>query len=246
LTQIALSFHLQIFDVFGPMLTGASLWSAEVLMAELTAKLFAGYGAKDGDARLKCIELGCGSSPVAGLVAASLGFDVVLTDMPVVLQGAKQNVSHNFGVVEKHAETLHGLGRLEACTLWWGEELSAMAKAFAPFDVVLCADCLYKGELFDPLAATLARLLAPIVDGASSVSQALFVYQRRQNEVDERTFFTHTLPRHGLDWKEVPLDKNFIKSTAAFNWLMRRFCNDCSAVDPASFFDVRLIFHSPS
>jgi hypothetical protein len=227
------------------MLTGASLWSAEVLMAELTATMFSDFGGQEG-VRPKVIELGCGSSPLAGLVASSLGFDVVLTDMPVVLRGAMQNVSHNYGTVEKHAEKTRGLGRLEACTLWWGEELSGAAQAFAPFNIVLCADCLYKGELYDPLASTLAQLLAPSVEGTSP-SQALFVYQRRQNETDERSFFTHTLPKYGLDWRDglVDLDKNFIKSSAAFNWLMRRI-DKSNTVDPASFFDVRLVFRSDS
>jgi hypothetical protein len=97
---------LQQFDLFGPLDTGAVLWPCEVLAAELLPALFSPKLVRRATSldsslsqyqcrRARLVELGCGTSPVCGMFASALGFDVFLTDVAEVLQGARQNLVMN-------------------------------------------------------------------------------------------------------------------------------------------------------
>jgi len=79
--------------------TGTTLWLSSQLLALYLTHLY-GHGGKQQKRRLRAVELGSGVG-LAALVLASLGIDVVATDLPVVItQVLKKNIDAHQEVLE--------------------------------------------------------------------------------------------------------------------------------------------------
>ena len=96
----------------------------------------------------RCIEVGSGVGLV-GIAAASLGADIVLTDMPSALHLTQLNVERNRALVTQKG------GAIKAQPLAWGTSPSHLQ---APYRLVLASDVVYDNDLFPPLIATLVSL----------------------------------------------------------------------------------------
>ncbi|XP_064420778.1 protein-lysine methyltransferase METTL21D isoform X2 [Latimeria chalumnae] len=127
---------------------GCVVWDAALVLCKyLETKQF---NRKRRHAFLKksVIELGSGTG-VVGLMAATLGANVTLTDLPDLQDLLKINITEN-----KHLIT----GSVQAKVLKWGENMSEFLPA--P-DYVLMADCIYYEESLIPLVKTLKDLTGP-------------------------------------------------------------------------------------
>ncbi|XP_007905268.1 EEF1A lysine methyltransferase 3-like [Callorhinchus milii] len=94
----------------------------------------------------KVIELGSGTGLV-GILAVLLGGDVTLTDLPLVLNQIKDNVSANIPPAELHRTKVHAL--------LWGED-----QKFFPndYDIILGSDIVYLECGYPSLIQTLQDL----------------------------------------------------------------------------------------
>lgn len=104
----------------------------------------------------RVLELGSGTG-LGGIVAASLGADVTLTDLPPVLGNLEANLDLNQGGVRAAG------GSLAAAALPWGDAaaIADVAAAGRPFDLIIASDVVYYSYLFGPLLQTLRQLLQP-------------------------------------------------------------------------------------
>lgn len=99
----------------------------------------------------RIVELGSGSG-LLGIVAALLGGDVVLTDVPELVPLLEDNV-----VVNQEAINTHG-GHVRCVPLEWSCSLPPELQDGADF--VLCSDCIYNNvSSYVPLLRTLSKLL---------------------------------------------------------------------------------------
>uniref|UniRef100_A0A3Q0TAT7 EEF1A lysine methyltransferase 3 n=1 Tax=Amphilophus citrinellus TaxID=61819 RepID=A0A3Q0TAT7_AMPCI len=96
----------------------------------------------------RLIELGAGTG-VVGIVAARLGAEVTLTDLPLALPQLEANVSAN--------KPSGGWPSLPPTVLplSWGEDHMNFS---SDWDLVLCADIIYLPETYPLLVETLAHL----------------------------------------------------------------------------------------
>ncbi|XP_064354516.1 EEF1A lysine methyltransferase 3 [Dromaius novaehollandiae] len=122
------------------------------------------------------IELGAGTG-IVGIVAALLGGDVTITDLPVALEQIRENVQRNVPA------TLAPQPRVRA--LSWGLDHGAFPRGY---DVVLGADIVYLPETFPLLLRTLRHLCGPR-------SVALLAAKMRR-EHGAGLFFETLLPQH--------------------------------------------------
>jgi len=148
----------------------------------------------------RVLELGCGAAALPGLVAARLGAEVVLTDLPEVTAVAKQNAVSN---------GLH----VEARSLTWAAA-PPDGWDFEPFDLVLAADVLYDLRQYESLAATLEWTVA--VGGVAVIATQL----RRSDlqlgagraaghVVDEDAFFVDVMPKRGWFARRLDVEEMF-------------------------------------
>nr|XP_028576082.1 protein-lysine methyltransferase METTL21D isoform X2 [Podarcis muralis] len=121
--------------------TGCVVWDAALVLARFLEKAAeeeeeaAAAGPAGLPLRRKAaLELGAGTGLV-GLMAASLGANVTVTDLDEVQDLLKMNIENN-----RHLIT----GSIQAKVLKWGEEVSDFLPA--P-DYILMADCIYYEEL---------------------------------------------------------------------------------------------------
>lgn len=106
-----------------------------------------------------CIELGAGMG-LGGTALALLGGHVTLTDQPEVVPRLRTNSQ---AVTEQMAAGGVAAGRLSALELLWGdgaqaESIMRSVNAGAPFDLVLCSDCVYHVDLVSPLLQTVLQV----------------------------------------------------------------------------------------
>ncbi|XP_070589050.1 protein N-lysine methyltransferase METTL21D isoform X2 [Erythrolamprus reginae] len=125
--------------------TGSVVWDAALVLARFleksTTRTGQGEGTEEsggspvGLLRHKAaLELGAGTGLV-GLVAASLGANVTVTDLEEVQDLLKVNIENNQHLVS---------GSIQAKVLKWGEDV----RGFLPApDFILMADCIYYEEL---------------------------------------------------------------------------------------------------
>jgi len=208
--SIPLRLELQEQSVFGELGTGGAVWAAGVLLAEWCARELRAEAteraasAASGGRRLAVLELGCGAAPCAGIACAALGCDVLLTDLAPVLPFAAANARRNAGAAAGAA----GRGACETAELAFGagvERATRVAAAVAEgIDVVLCSDCVFKPELHEPLARSLATLLRGGSGGGgdSRAARCAVSWQSRSGEI-EPAFFAEVCPRFGLLAKGV-------------------------------------------
>ncbi|GAA6004733.1 hypothetical protein JCM10207_000996 [Rhodosporidiobolus poonsookiae] len=140
--------------------TGRTIWlGGQVLSVYLHDLL--GRPSKKGGRRPRAIELGAGPGLVS-LTLLDLGYDVLATDLPVIVDGVLQrNVKEN---ADKRNE--NG-GRIERRVLdwfqqpdeWtWRSENDPEAALEPPFDLIVTADTVYDPALSEPLLRTLHGL----------------------------------------------------------------------------------------
>ncbi|XP_076437996.1 protein N-lysine methyltransferase METTL21D-like [Babylonia areolata] len=123
---------------------GCVVWDAALVLSKyLETEDFS--GGNDLKSKL-VVELGAGTGAV-GLVAASLGANVTVTDLPQFVPLMELNIRDN-------AASLAGTA--QAVALTWGTELDGTVPA-AP-DLVLLADCIYYEESLEPLVKTVHSL----------------------------------------------------------------------------------------
>ncbi|XP_074146835.1 protein N-lysine methyltransferase METTL21D isoform X1 [Sminthopsis crassicaudata] len=129
---------------------GCVVWDAAIVLAKyLETQHFSGAIAGTHVLRERSVlELGAGTGAV-GLMAASLGADVIVTDLEELQDLLKLNIKMN-----EHLIT----GSVQAKVLKWGEERK---DCFSPPDYILMADCIYYEESLEPLLKTLKDLSGP-------------------------------------------------------------------------------------
>mmetsp|Transcript_24900 Transcript_24900/g.48648 ORF Transcript_24900/g.48648 Transcript_24900/m.48648 type:complete len:310 (-) Transcript_24900:181-1110(-) len=198
LMGIPLNLSLLQFDLFGSRSvgTGSTLWYAEVLLAEYLARSLKEEGEvhKEGTCVL---ELGCGASPVAGMVCAAMGIDTVLTDLKECLARTSRNLTRNAkALVASSCQMGRRLGKISLESLGWGKRELPPPIARLDIRVVLVADCIFNPKLHTILAETLSLLLR-------KDTYALIAHQCRQT--GEEDFFTKVLPQHDLQREALPV-----------------------------------------
>ncbi|XP_071887914.1 EEF1A lysine methyltransferase 3 [Anas platyrhynchos] len=125
------------------------------------------------------IELGAGTG-IVGILAALLGGDVTITDLPLALEQIRENVRRN---VPGGAAAPCPPPRVRA--LAWGLDHGSFPRGY---DVVLGADVVYDPRSFPALLTTLRHLCGPR-------SVALLCCGMRR-ELGAARFFQQLLPRH--------------------------------------------------
>ncbi|MEQ2290793.1 hypothetical protein AMECASPLE_006648 [Ameca splendens] len=124
----------------------------------------------------RIIELGAGTG-VVGILAARLGAEVTLTDLPLVLPQLQGNVSANIppnGWLSARPVVL---------PLCWGEDHLTFP---SDWDLVLCADIVYLPETYPLLVETLAHLCK---NGAVA-----YLSSKMRREHQTQSFYEEQLP----------------------------------------------------
>ncbi|GMH40558.1 hypothetical protein BSKO_08462 [Bryopsis sp. KO-2023] len=119
---------------------GVVVWDAAIVLAHYLHKN--PYELKGK----RVVELGSGTG-VVGLAAALLGANVILTDLPRMMDLLQRNIEGNSQE-----------SQVRALPLTWGQDLSGLE---APFDFVLASDVVYNRHDFHKLASTLESLSGP-------------------------------------------------------------------------------------
>lgn len=197
-------------DIWGPACTGGALWYADRVMAEYLA-FKRSSRSSDGLA----LVLGCGGVPLSGLVASAIGWDVLLTDLEIVLGQTRQNVRRNMevlrlarafgdgedGVPEPRVfvrELPFGNDDLLEAAVLEASEPAAAADSPA---LILCSDCIWKPVLHEPLLRTIAAALR-LAHGRAS---ALVCFQSRNKGVEAQFMARLKDPESGLNHTPVDL-----------------------------------------
>ncbi|KAG6552214.1 hypothetical protein Mapa_006062 [Marchantia paleacea] len=129
------------------------------------------------------VGAGCGA---AGLGAALLGLNVVLTDIQAVMGALKRNVKRNVAATSLANAGKSGCraGKVKTAQLLWGNAKQTAAVK-PPFDVVIAADVVYVDSI-----------VMPLINALSDVSNAetciLLAYQLRDPDA------------HALFWRLLP------------------------------------------
>jgi hypothetical protein len=143
------SFLLQEFPKLGTTESvGFHLYEASVLLSQYLALELKPIKEGDGSKRKRILELGSGSCGLAGIAASWLNYDVVFTDLPIILPTLSINVERNVNKSIKH----------EIMPLAWGDR-EAIQKLMTDspdgFDLVIGADVVYQREYIIPLLQTI-------------------------------------------------------------------------------------------
>ncbi|XP_067592642.1 protein N-lysine methyltransferase METTL21D isoform X1 [Pseudorca crassidens] len=168
---------------------GCVVWDAAIVLSKyLETPGFSGDGAH-ALSRRSVLELGSGTGAV-GLMAATLGADVIVTDLEELQDLLKMNINMN-----KHLVT----GSVQAKVLKWGEEIEDFP---SPPDYILMADCIYYEESLEPLLKTLKDL-------SGSETCIICCYEQRtmgKNPEIEKKYFE--LLQLDFDFEKIPLEKH--------------------------------------
>ncbi|XP_066550670.1 protein N-lysine methyltransferase METTL21D isoform X1 [Amia ocellicauda] len=135
------------------------------------------------------VELGAGTG-VVGLMAATLGAHVIVTDLEDLQPLLETNIQDNAALVSS--------GSVKAKVLKWGEDV---AEFLPPPDFLLMADCIYYEQSLEPLVMTLRSLAGP-------QTCIICCYEQRtmgHNPEVEKRFF-ELLLRH-FESEAIPLEK---------------------------------------
>ncbi|XP_034433282.1 protein-lysine methyltransferase METTL21D [Hippoglossus hippoglossus] len=170
---------------------GCVVWDAAIVLAKyLETKQFhdPSRGVNVWAGR-RLLELGAGTG-VVGLMAATLGAQVTVTDLEDLQTLLRVNIQEN----QAHISS----GSITAKVLKWGEDVSD----FLPSPhYVLMADCIYYEQSIVPLVETLKLLSGPD-------TCIICCYEQRTEGVNpqvERQFF-ELLEQH-FRFEEIPSDK---------------------------------------
>ncbi|KAF7665811.1 hypothetical protein LDENG_00130720 [Lucifuga dentata] len=170
---------------------GCVVWDAAIVLAKyLETKQF--YNPSLGVnhwASRTVLELGAGTG-VVGLMAATLGAHVTVTDLEDLQTLLKVNIQHNQALISS--------GSMSAKVLKWGEDVSDF---LPPPHYVLMADCIYYEQSIVPLVESLKVLAGP-------ETCIICCYEQRTEGINpkvEKQFFE--LLQQNFTCKEIPLDK---------------------------------------
>ncbi|XP_063040065.1 protein-lysine methyltransferase METTL21D [Engraulis encrasicolus] len=165
---------------------GHVVWDAAIVLAKyLETKAFL---KSNGLASKHVLELGAGTG-IVGLVAATLGAHVTLTDLEDLQALLKKNINVNQSLIS---------GSATAKVLKWGENASDF---LPPPDMILMADCIYYEQSVGPLVDTLKTLAGPD-------TCVLCCYEQRTEGVNpemERRFFELLLQHFSSE--EIPAEQ---------------------------------------
>ncbi|XP_062453081.1 EEF1A lysine methyltransferase 3 [Rhea pennata] len=150
----------------------APVWEAALALCEYFEEQRLDFQGKS------VIELGAGTG-IVGILAALLGGDVTITDLPVALEQIRENVRRNV------PETLVPQPRVRA--LSWGLDHDTFPSGY---DVVLGADIVYLPETFALLVGTLRHLCGP--------GSVAYLSSKMRREHGTGLFFETLLPQHFL------------------------------------------------
>ena len=116
----------------------------------------------------KVLELGAGLG-VAGLGAALLGGDVVLTDLEDVVPRTTSRIARHRSLIDAAG------GKAVALAYDWGKPLPADVAARGPFDVIVAADSVYRQDLLAPFLTALNAL-------AEAETEVYVAHKRRRRD----------------------------------------------------------------
>ncbi|XP_061553215.1 protein-lysine methyltransferase METTL21D [Phycodurus eques] len=170
---------------------GCVVWDAAIVLAKyLETKEF--YDPSLGVnlwAGRRVVELGAGTG-VVGLMAATLGAYVSVTDLEDLQTLLKVNIQDN--------QTLITSGSITAKVLEWGKDVSGF---LPPPNYVLMADCIYYEQSITPLVETLKLLSGP-------ETCIICCYEQRTEGINpkvEEQYFE--LLHQSFNCEEIPLSK---------------------------------------
>ncbi|XP_032404113.1 protein N-lysine methyltransferase METTL21D isoform X2 [Xiphophorus hellerii] len=135
------------------------------------------------------VELGAGTG-VVGLMAATLGAHVIVTDLEDLQSLLNVNIQEN--------QTLIQSGSISAKVLKWGEDVSEL---LPPPHYIIMADCIYYEQSIGPLVETLKQL-------SGSETSIICCYEQRTEGVNpevENKFFE--LLQRNFIYETIPSDK---------------------------------------
>ncbi|KAF2964083.1 hypothetical protein GQX73_g9492 [Xylaria multiplex] len=151
-----------------PPITGDSLghktWASSFLMARLLDSLVSGSlahlltpGRRES---LKVLELGSGTGLLGIAAAAMWQVEVVLSDLPEIMQNLDYNIKQNRATVERLG------GNIDSGVLIWGSENGndALFSYGNRFDIILAADGLYDDDHPDLLYSAIREQLSSSPD----------------------------------------------------------------------------------
>ncbi|KAG6538756.1 protein N-lysine methyltransferase METTL21A-like [Zingiber officinale] len=142
-----LTIHQSPSSMSTPGVTGAVMWDSGIVLGK-----FLEHSVDSGTLRLhgkRIIELGAGCGLV-GCIAALLGADAVLTDLPDRLKLLKKNVDQNVEKGNRRGSTL-------VTELVWGDDLDQELLDPLP-DIVLGSDVVYSEGAVEDLLLTLKQI----------------------------------------------------------------------------------------
>lgn len=202
--------------------TGSTLWLGAQILA---VYLFDVYGSKPRRATpRRAIDLGAGVGLTAH-VMAMLGFDVVATDLRVVMDAVlTRNVEDNVGRVKAWGEAggvAEGCGRVEVRELDWfvdpdewdwsgarsiaprehSLESRTDSSVGPPFDLVVTADTLYCQDLIAPLVRTIRAVSVQSRKG-KSFPPVFVALERRDPEVIKQAL--ELAKKERFDCRRIP------------------------------------------
>lgn len=161
------SFELSIHE---PALTGDDLglktWAASYLLAKRLSTF--DLIPKDIQNRPQVLELGSGTGLV-GLAMASLGADVVLTDLPSICPNLSRNAKENSAVTRRNCGSARTAvldwARPTSCTAYSTDALASVDERITiKFPLILAADSLYSPEHPRMLVDTIKLWLSEVKD----------------------------------------------------------------------------------
>ncbi|KAM8921101.1 protein N-lysine methyltransferase METTL21D [Pelodytes ibericus] len=171
---------------------GCVVWDAAIVLAKfLETEEYNGPGGH----KLRgasVLEIGAGTG-IVGIMAASLGAHVTLTDLEETQDLMKRNIDNNMQIM---------MGSCRAKVLKWGEDVTEF---LPPPDYILMADCIYYEESLCPLLKTLKDL-------SGGQTCILCCFEQRttgKNPEIERMFFE--MLKSDFDYEEVPLDRHDVE-----------------------------------
>ncbi|XP_040916792.1 protein-lysine methyltransferase METTL21D [Toxotes jaculatrix] len=170
---------------------GCVVWDAAIVLAKYleTKQFYDPSGGVNVWAGKSVVELGAGTG-VVGLMAATLGAQVTVTDLEDLQTLLKVNIKENQALISSGSAT--------AKVLKWGEDVSEF---MPPPHYVLMADCIYYEQSIVPLVESLKLLSGP-------ETCIICCYEQRTEGVNpkvERRFF-ELLKQH-FNCEEIPSNK---------------------------------------
>ncbi|XP_062921658.1 protein-lysine methyltransferase METTL21D [Mobula hypostoma] len=167
---------------------GCVVWDAALVLAKYLETSSFYRGSSHVFSGKNVVELGSGTG-VVGLMASTLGANVILTDLEELQDLLNINIKDN-----KHLVT----GSIQAKVLKWGETVKGLP---SEPDYILVADCIYYEQSLEPLLKT-------IKDISGNKTAIILCYEERtmgNNPKIESQFFE--LLQIDFEIEEVPLEQ---------------------------------------